>query len=374
MKPTFALACIFVLGAMLSAWVVAHADDVVTTVVTPNGKPAAEAKVAVGVAGSRIHIRNGAIDDGSQTYAELTNTDEQGLLRLSPRSGLFQLVITHPVGLAFVQSNDGALPEKIELKAWARVEGTFRVGNIPMPGEPLEISSNKDMFGGGKLPLIFSDYTTSTGKDGHFVFERVSPGEGHIGRQSQFTVGGKTTEMISSCFAHIDLAAGQTMHIDLGRTGRPVVGKLEPPKGFEGKVDWHSGEIFVTLYVPNVPPPVSPPIPAQVANDPGKRNAWLTQWELTTEEGKIFAAWVQANWSSVEAAKKGPYFRAYADHNGLFRMDDVPSGDYSVTVGLYDHNNKQVAEIRDYHITVPEMDGGRSDEPLDLGTLRLEKH
>ena len=43
------------------------------------------------------------------------------------------------------------------------------------------------------------------------------------------------TEVTSSCMIAADFPAGKTAHIDLGGTGRAVVGKLRPPEGFVGK-------------------------------------------------------------------------------------------------------------------------------------------
>jgi len=103
------------------------AQDIAATVLTPHGQPASEAKIALGVAGSQINVKNGAIDDGS-TYATRLETDSAGRFSIPSRDEPFQLVITHPTGFAYLKSTDGPVPSKIALTAWARAEGTFRVG------------------------------------------------------------------------------------------------------------------------------------------------------------------------------------------------------------------------------------------------------
>src|SRR5262249_6551007 len=75
--------------------------DLVAMLLAPDGKPAAGAKVVLGIADSQIIIRNGDIDD-RQTRAAQTASDESGRFHFSPQSGEFEVVITHPRGMARV--------------------------------------------------------------------------------------------------------------------------------------------------------------------------------------------------------------------------------------------------------------------------------
>ena len=76
--------------------------DVAAIVLTPDGKPAANARVALGVAGSQISVKNGQIDERS-TYCERQDTGESGKFRFPPQDTAFQLVIMHPAGYAHVK-------------------------------------------------------------------------------------------------------------------------------------------------------------------------------------------------------------------------------------------------------------------------------
>jgi hypothetical protein len=60
------------------------------------------------------------------------------------------------------------------------------------------------------------------------------------------------------------------------------------------------------------------------------------------------------------------------DRYGSFRIDDVPAGDYAMTIRL-EGNAPGPGRVSRRRFTVPAMEGNCSDEPLDLGTLTLEK-
>ena len=88
------------------------------------------------------------------------------------------------------------------------------------------------------------------------------------------------TEVTSTCKVAASFPAGQTVHIDLGGTGRAVVGKLQPPEGFPGKVRWN------------------------------------------------FAI-VQVQPDEKEEREDSTLITATVDRDGKFRIDDAPAGHYS---------------------------------------------
>ena len=100
---------------------------------------------------------------------------------------------------------------------------------------------------------------------------------------------------------------------------------------------------------------------------------------MSIEEQKIF--W--NNWTKSEANKEyrkryyhRTHFRFPIKEDGSFTAQDIPSGTYTLSVQIYSPINDRcgggdpVARAsKDFY--VPEMPGGRSDEPFDLGELPL---
>ena len=58
--------------------------------------------------------------------------------------------------------------------------------------------------------------------------------------------------------------------------------------------------------------------------------------------------------------------------DGTFRIDDVPPGEYALKVSFSERKHS-AGSLYDVHFTVPPVENGYSPDPVDLGTLTLEK-
>jgi hypothetical protein len=100
-----------------------------------------------------------------------------------------------------------------------------------------------------------------------------------------------------------------------------VVGRLEPAAGFTGKVRWNFAVIWV----------------------------------------QPFAAGDGAD---------SPFFTVTVDRDGKFRIDDMPAGDYSMTVRF---DRDDAGQLRNHRFQVPAVEGDPATRPFDLGRLKLER-
>ncbi len=296
--------------------------NIVAKVVTPHNAPAAGANVALAGAGSHIWMFDGTISDGP-AYCTRAIADETGLFHFPPQDTNFKLVISHPSGYAeFNSSPEWDLTRIIHLEPWAKVEGTFRVGQVPVTNATISINlDSRPHLLGDDGPDVLAQYFTTTGPGGRFVFDRVIPGHGRIGRMLMPTVADGAMSMDSSCRLATSFVGGQTLQIGLNGTGRPAVGKLLPPEGFAEPVRWNLAQVRVQLAAAEM-----------------RRN--VEQWSATV------------------------------DREGKFRIDDMPPGDYSLSVRF---QQDPPGNLWDYRFKVPLPDGDRAEEPVDLGELRLMK-
>lgn len=287
-------------------------EDFVGTVDSPDGAPAAGAKLALGVHGAQIMVTNGHIDE-NQTYSLREMADPQGRFHFTPQVKDFWLVVTHPAGFAVLKCQAAHLPKEIRLTAWARVEGTFRVARKLQANVPIWINQWSHNVMAGDAPSILFNYGQTTAASGRFLFEHVAPGEGLIGRNLQLMAFTGSNAMTSSAMVPIKLKAGTTTHADLGTSGRPVVGQLQTPAESKEEVHW--------------------------------------------------------SFALIEVDGNGLHFAATADPHGNFCIDDVPAGFYSLSVRFTNDNGIRFNR----RVEVPKIDEKLAQRPIDLGVLNLNE-
>jgi hypothetical protein len=177
----------------------------------------------------------------------------------------------------------------------------------------------------GDRPQIAHISNIKCDKNGEFVVDRVFPGKGHIARQIEYSGPGGRRLASLSCINEVDAVAGQSTKVALGGVGRPVVGRVTQPGG--------------------------------IPND------WVADGSSLIEKR-----------SPPDRAPRQYHFAVEPD--GTFRIDDVEPGEYGLSIefrqalGEPPNTGDVLAQLRD-EFTVPNIPGGRSDEPLDLGELEL---
>jgi hypothetical protein len=337
--------------------------DIGGTVLTPDGKPAAGAKLAMGITGAQIYVRNGDVGDSS-TYAARVESDKSGKFHFPPQDNAFTLVVTHPSGFAKVVSGSDWKQDNIKLERWARVEGTFHVGRKLAPNVTLEIQENGFNNFNNEGPHIFSDLQATTDGSGHFVFERVLPGKGSIGRRMIFMMNEGATEVTSSRHVHFECKSGDQLKLNLGGDGRQLIGRLLPPKGAVAPLNWRMVRVMLQAEVAQQPKMPQPPAAAQ--NDRQKYAAWFNEWQQTPE-GKAWRAIGEANNRIRETMS---YFHASPDKDGNFTIDDVPPGSYQLSAYL--DQGRGIQRPANHHITVPAAEAEQADAPVDAGDISLD--
>ena len=81
------------------------------------------------------------------------------------------------------------------------------------------------------------------------------------------------------------------------------------------------------------------------------------------------AALVTIQSDGNEARADKPPFKPTVSRAGLFRIDDVPAGSYSLIVRF---QRDQAGHLSEYRLKVSSAKGDLSAQPVDLGVLTLE--
>jgi protocatechuate 3,4-dioxygenase beta subunit len=288
------------------------------TIRFPDGQPVAGAEVVLCTPSQTVFIRNGRNEQRRDSVSVQTGQD--GRFTFPPEADEYRLVVLHDRGYAEVTGEDLAASSDVTLQPWGRVEGTLRIGSKPGAGEGVRVMFDRPFERGA--PDVQYDCSAVADEEGRFVLDRVPPGKARACRQ--FRLNDRMT-----LFSHdvpIEVKAGETTTVTIGGTGRPVIGKVAIPDPVKDKLDWGTLDYHV-------------------------RN------------------------QSPEGANRtlGMKF----ERDGTFRVDDVPAGDYLLRFSAYapaeqprGFRGEPIGSLN-HPFTVPEMPGGRRDEPLDLGVLEL---
>ena len=321
------------------------------TVQLPDGAPAAGAIVSLATKSQPVRLTEGRDADPQRHPTVKTGTD--GRFAFPHQTEPAVILAYHEQGHARILEEDFARSHTMTIRPWGRVEGTLKVG--PGPGAFQVIALLRGPLLGRGDPRVRDDRDEiETDGSGHFILERVIPGEARVGRQ--ITIFGGTRS--AGPWVPIDVVPGATAHVAIGGTGRSVVGRFIQKKDTSPGVDWSAPT--VTLHFGLKHPRTE--VPGNLTGS--KRAEWVKVW-LQTEAGK---AYVQAR----DRALLGHY-PVKVESDGSFRIEDVTAGTYEWTV-LHMMSARQ--DRRSWSVTpgtavVPEIPGGRSDQPLELGEVEL---
>jgi beta-lactamase regulating signal transducer with metallopeptidase domain/protocatechuate 3,4-dioxygenase beta subunit len=302
-------------------------------ILLPDGKPAPGAEVALTTWQNPVRLRSGRFERDANFPKVATGPD--GRFTFPTQVGAFLLIAVSDAGYGDVSSDGFAKSDKLVLQPWGMIEGGVRIGprqgsNQEVVFHPIRPDGRVGIGGYGY------GYTTWTDERGRFRFDRVVPGPGTVARVVGKIYAGGLIEALPCWQESVEVKPGGTAQVTLGGKGRPMVGRVALDGTPESPVDWTQSESIML----GIAPPVRP----------GQRRTGMIRF------------------SSI-------LYASTIDKDGRFRIEDVPSGKYELELTVngardprFSGPGKEIAHLR-MPVVVPEMPGGRSNEPLDLGTI-----
>jgi hypothetical protein len=302
-------------------------------VVDMNDKPVEGAEVILSTPSKNVYIQNGKnIQKQNSTFVE---TGADGRFSFPPQTESYRIVVLCEQGYADVTAEQLTTDSNIVIEPLGRVEGEFLIGSKPGAGEEIAVDYGK--YPEPNFPQVFYVCVTVTDTNGYFVLDKLPPGKTHVIHRMKL---GESTH--DSHSVPIEVKAGQTVFVTIGGTGRPVIGKITLPADYNEPIDCSHSNNQLSLKQPQ--PPVS--------------KEAISSKEVYPNQYHIYLFGMEAD--------------------GSFRVEDVPSGQYELWINLYEKPKDgssgygPIIGTINYDFEVPEMPSGRSDEPIDIGTLELK--
>jgi beta-lactamase regulating signal transducer with metallopeptidase domain/uncharacterized GH25 family protein/thiol-disulfide isomerase/thioredoxin len=204
--------------------------DITGVVRAPDGKPLADAEVALCTATRGLYVQNGRPLQGQPNFIVRTGAD--GRFSLPPQRDHYAIVVLHDRGVAMVDNERDA--KETTLRPWARAEGTLRVSSKPGANDNVVISFDDELAPPrrsvlGQIanmmqveappPRIHWDYRMAPDAAGHFAFDRVRPGKATISRSVRVSLQGMMSTWTPTVSKSVELIPGETLKVDLGGPG-----------------------------------------------------------------------------------------------------------------------------------------------------------
>ena len=123
--------------------------------------------------------------------------------------------------------------------------------------------------------------------------------------------------VVAAHSATVDVMPSRTTRVDLGGTGRPLIGHVALPQGFDKGIDWSLGNLGSGGSTTSLKLEQDVPYPRPGMTAEAKAQ-WRAEW-MKTDAGK-----------SLQRAKRT--YGLAINPDGTFRIDDVPSGTYTLTI------------------------------------------
>jgi peroxiredoxin len=271
-------------------------------------------------------------------------------------------------GFARLGQEEFAHARRVHLQAWAHIKGQMMVGTAP--GTQMDIfadlvNDHPDPVGG---PGVIALGEATTDSDGRFNMDRVAPGNLCVNREFTGVVRGITLWTASMQRKYVTAAPGQTVTVSLGGDGRPVVGKVIIPDELSNRKDWDFSDCTVSKHITMPLPPMPPDV---TASPPSLQAQWYQQF-VQTQAGQKFLK------KRSDAQLETQQYPGQISSDGRFRVEDVTAGPESIHIeivtGVDDasHRSGKVIAAAEARFVVPEIPGGRSDEPMKIPDISMQ--
>jgi RNA polymerase sigma factor (sigma-70 family) len=315
-----------------------------------DGRPLEGASVILSTKSLRAQLYNGKFHEGAYPQA-LTGAD--GRFRFPAQTEPFRVFVDHESGFAEADEKTLASRPDLVIGPWGRIEGTVKIGAHAAAGVQIWLAETDSRWDPDAAMPITQAQQLTTDARGHYSFERVIPARLSVSRI--FTLERSSFHVGTGCARTVTVKPNKTTWVDLGGTGRPVVGRFTLPEVIKAGAIFHYHDQTLERIRPE------PPYPTVLKAE--EREGWLREW-LTTDAGEAYSS-SKCTWDTNVRP------------DGRFRVEDVAAGKYRLHAVVHEPGNgvpgtygQQLASV-EAEIIVPEIPGDRSDIPLDVGTIAL---
>jgi beta-lactamase regulating signal transducer with metallopeptidase domain len=312
-----------------------------------NGLPVDDVAITGTQRYREIDFDNGVLGELARSDGLYASTDANGRYILGPTDKRIGVFAYHESGYARKSAEEVANSADLTLEPWGRVEGTVKVLGEPLANVPirftLDATDQHSMF------YEFYEYDAKTDAEGRFTISHVPAGVAQASTGTRFQKDPGPYGIVSSRRRLI--RPGQTLDLDVGGAGRPVVGKIRVLEG--PPISVGGGRIVLKTNET-----------AQPAEPSAKE---METWEMDKRFLHHFDPYRSPAGLARRLADRIHHVQVRAD--GTFRAVEVLPGTYTLSFWAGQDFTHPIASHEFVVVPIAER---RTDVPLDLGTIVIK--
>ena len=194
----------------------------------PDGRPLAGATVVLSTRSLRAQLYNGKFHETG--YPQVV-TGADGRFRFPAQIEPFRVFVHHAQGFAEADQKTLAGSPDLTIHPWGRVEGIVKIGSRTATGVQVGLAEESERWAADEAMPVTQGQVQITDARGHYAFEHVIPGELSVTRyfhleRLSYSVGVGDSRIVL-------VEPDKTTWVDLGGTGRPVIGRFVLPSGIK---------------------------------------------------------------------------------------------------------------------------------------------
>ena len=205
------------------------------TVLSRDGQPSANVDIGFEMSGNPLRPTPGGLRHlYPGNYTNVFLTDERGRFVLPPDDSIKRVIAAGQDGYADATPAELAASPAMHLQPWGRIEGTYLSNGKPAAGRKMSIYSVTT----SETTFLCSDFLVETDASGHFVFQRVTPGQICLNHQEMLDLGGNR-RAVNMTRIPATVRLGETTTVSL--QFYTVTARLRWPAGVNRDANWWVG-------------------------------------------------------------------------------------------------------------------------------------
>ncbi len=356
-------------GVYTNDFVLKKARGISGVVQLADGTPVTNATVALLEPGDEAYMEKPGELRRVSSGGDFQRSNARGQFQFMPKLNPHMVLVSHALGFAELRASNVMASGTIVLQPWGRIAGKVRVGPGSQAGKSVSIQSTDWEYGfeGRSSPPLSLALKAETDADGNFQVERVPPGERKASLQIRVNDRSSGRGASSTHGVPVLVKPGATTEVQIGGTGRSVIGRMTVAGGDPGDVDWKRDVHTMYTILP------SPPNLQSVVMTPN-----MTE-EDRQRAYREFNERQRAYWMTEEGRAIKRKHRSYTllfETNGTFRVDNVEPSEYQLYISLTnpdrpDNYYEYIGSVN-RNVTIPAAKAGEENTPFDVGPTAVQ--